>query len=89
MMKKTALVLAACMALSSCADSMSFLGQKFEPFGLLSEDRRDPSVCYNVSWGNVFWGALLFETIIAPIYFFGFAMYEPVGLRTPGAVCDK
>jgi len=30
-------------------------------------------------WGNIIWGVILFVTVIAPIYFFGFSMFEPIG----------
>ena len=29
--------------------------------------------------GNVVWSVLLVETVIAPIYFLGFSLFEPVG----------
>jgi hypothetical protein len=43
-----------------------------------TEQNRD--IEYRVIWGNVIWGCLLCETIIMPIYFFGFSLYEPVGV---------
>jgi hypothetical protein len=36
------------------------------------------TVQYKTVVGNVIWGIILVETIIAPIYFFGFSLYEPV-----------
>ena len=40
---------------------------------------KDPQVKYKVIWGNVIWGAIFFPSVIAPIYFYGFSMFEPVG----------
>lgn len=34
---------------------------------------------YEICWGNVIWGIILSETIIVPIYFFGFSMFNPIG----------
>jgi hypothetical protein len=42
-------------------------------------EAKDPKMKYEIIWGNVVWGALLAETVIAPIYFFGFSMFQPVG----------
>jgi hypothetical protein len=50
-------------------------------YGLFSSGySQNKDIEYRVIWGNVIWGCLLFETIIMPIYFFGFSMYEPVGV---------
>lgn len=52
-----------------------------------SELEKNKNIEYEVVWGNVIWGALLFETIIAPIYFFGFDLFEPVGKK--GAIAGE
>jgi hypothetical protein len=31
--------------------------------------------------GNIVWSCILVETVIAPIYFLGFSVYEPVGKK--------
>jgi len=65
-----------------CADDFVVDGKKYETYGLFNKDEVcNPDVEYQVVWGNVIWGALLFETAIAPIYFFGFSIFEPVGFK--------
>lgn len=74
----------ATLCLAACGNDMVINGKKHSTYGLLNaEEERDPNVKYHVIAGNVIWGILLFETIIAPVYFFGFSLYEPVGLKQP------
>jgi hypothetical protein len=68
------------LALASCAQSKDIHGVTYSGYGLLnSGDKKNDSVEYQPVWGNVFWGVVLVETIVAPIYFFGFSLFEPVG----------
>lgn len=61
-----------------CGDDKVIKGKLYETYGLLSDDdAKDPNVKYSLIVGNVVWGVLLAETIIAPIYFFGFSIKEP------------
>jgi hypothetical protein len=86
-----------CAALSGCARDLHACGKTYTSYGLLSpDDARNQSLRYEVIWGNVFLGVIMFETIIAPIYFFGFSIFEPVGAKptepgtAPGApVCKE
>lgn len=65
--------------LTSCADNKVIDGTEYETYGLFNSDElKDPCVKYEFVWGNLIWGAILVETVIAPIYFFGFSIYEPV-----------
>lgn len=62
-----------------CGDSKVIDGKEYETYGLLNEHSvRDPNIHYQTIVGNVVWGIVLCETIIAPVYFFGFSLYEPV-----------
>ena len=81
----TAIVTALALG-TGCAHPMTINNHKYGSYGLLSADNeRDPNVQYKVVWGNVFWGVFFSETIIAPIYFFGFSLFEPVGLKNKPA----
>jgi hypothetical protein len=42
---------------------------------------KDPNVQYKIIWGNVVWAVILCETVVMPIYFIGFSMFEPVGKK--------
>lgn len=51
----------------------------YPTYGLFNEDTsRSSKMCYEVSAGNVVWSIILIETIIAPVYFIGFSLYNPV-----------
>jgi len=55
-------------------------GVEYGTYGLINEDdKKNENVEYDVIWGNVILGAVFFETFVAPIYFFGFSMFKPVG----------
>lgn len=77
-----------CLLLVSCGSNKVINGKEIETFGLIGSALNDPSIAtikepgikYQVIWGNVIWGVILFETIVAPIYFYGFSMFEPVGV---------
>jgi hypothetical protein len=65
-----------------CAQRRVIEGVKYDYYGLLNQDaRKNPDIQYEVVWGNVVLGVIFFETAIAPIYFFGFALFEPVGRK--------
>lgn len=67
---------------TSCADTKVIDEIEYDHYGLLNQsDKQNPNIEYEVVWGNIFWGIVLIETIIAPIYFFGFALFEPVSSK--------
>lgn len=83
MKKITATILAICMMfmMVGCGSSKIINGKEKETYGIFNkEEVRDPTVKYSLIIGNVVWGIILVETIIAPVYFFGFSIYEPVCL---------
>jgi hypothetical protein len=81
-MKKILMALIATSLLIACSDNKTINGVEYETYGLISKDDvKADSVKYEVCWGNVIWGAFLVETVIAPIYFFGFDMWEPVAKK--------
>lgn len=66
-----------------CANSKTIDGVTYDTYGLLNKDeKQNPNIQYELVWGNIFWGAVLVESIFAPIYFFGFSMWEPTGKKT-------
>ena len=63
---------------SGCGDSMVRNGKEYETYGIIDKDEtRDECVKYKPIIGNIVWGIILCETIIAPVYFFGFSCMEP------------
>lgn len=82
---KIAAALAVVLSLSACGDSKRVCGRMYDTYGLLSDDEKHPDIHYTAIAGNVVWGILLSETIIAPVYFFGFSLYEP---NEPQVACE-
>jgi len=77
-----ALVVTFFVAVSGCGDTKIIAGVEYDTYGLINKDEvRNPEIQYETIWGNVILGVILIETIIAPIYFFGFSLFEPVGKK--------
>lgn len=87
-MKKTLLALAAVLALTACSQPANLATgpngevKHYPTYGFFNQDElRSDKVCYRLSVGNVVWSVLLIETIIAPVYFVGFDLFEPVSVK--------
>jgi hypothetical protein len=90
MKKALALVLASTMLLTACGDPRNLPTgpngeQKFYPtYGFFNQGTaKSDKVCYEVSIGNVIWSILLIETVVAPIYFIGWSLFNPVSVKGP------
>lgn len=86
-MKKSliAAALASALLLSGCAGAVDVCGTTYQPYGLFSLDQANPKVHYHVSGWSIFWGVVLVETVIAPIYIFGWDLYQADGTNVgPG-----
>jgi hypothetical protein len=92
-MKKIVGIIAAAslaLVLSGCAGPESICGTKYEPYGLFTLDQANPKVHYSVSVGSIAVGVIFFETIIAPVYVFGWDLFQADGVKTaPGVLTDK
>lgn len=86
--KLVALALAASMLLTGCgADPKTINGVTYDTYGFINKDeKKNPNIRYEVSGWSIFWSIVLVETIIGPIYFLGFDLYEPVEVQDPNAV---
>lgn len=85
-MKKVFLVLSLIVGLSSCADEKTFtIDNKqvtVQPYGWANyETKQNDSIIYEPVFGNIVWSIILVETIVAPVYFTGWAVMEPVEKR--------
>ena len=70
--------------LPGCGNNKVIDGHEYETYGLLNEDStKNSNIKYDIIWGNIIWGVILIETIVAPIYFFGFSLFEPTGKVNP------
>lgn len=73
------LIIAFLFTIVSCGDSKVINNKQYETYGLFNKmEVRKENIEYRLIVGNVIWGIILVETIVAPIYFFGFSIYEPV-----------
>jgi len=81
-------LIAVCLfGLFGCASPKNINGIRYDTYGILNaSDKKNPNISYEVSIGNIIWSALLVETIIVPIYFIGFDLYEPVGVKNAGEI---
>jgi len=71
---------------SACGDTKKINGVVYDTYGIANQsDIKNPDIRYRVIIGNIVWSAILSETVIAPIYFVCFSLFEPVAAKTPGA----
>ncbi len=87
MRKTLSLVIALSFLLGACGSPKTMgEGPKknyYETWGLFNESTyRSKDVCYAISVGNVVWSIILIETLVMPIYFIGFSLYNPVRMKT-------
>ncbi len=67
---------------TGCGKPKTINGKYYETYGLLNADmKKDPNIQYEICYGNIVWGIVLSETVIAPVYFFGFSLYNPVDIK--------
>lgn len=86
-------MLLSAILLISCADSKDFVinGETVivEPYGWAdSQMVKNDSVIYEASTGNIVWSVLLCQTIVAPVIFTGWYLYEPVALKNTEVKSD-
>jgi hypothetical protein len=80
-MKRIIAALALSVFLYGCADDKVINGKTYTSYGIFNGDNKDPGIRYRAVAGNIFWGIILVETLVAPIYFFGFSLFEPVDTK--------
>lgn len=80
---KNSILIVCLLILAGCANDLTINDKTYKPYGLINQDDvKIESIKYKPCWGNIIWGCVLIETIIGPIYFFGFAMFEPIEKRS-------
>ena len=81
-MKKLLIVLIISLFMFGCASEKKIDGITYETYGFLNKDEvRNEDIHYEVSVGNLVLGCIFFETVIVPVYVFGFDLYEPIERR--------
>ena len=70
--------------LSACGSPITHQGKHYPTYGLFNENSsKSANMCYEISVGNVVWSIILVETIVFPIYFIGFSLFNPIGPKGP------
>lgn len=72
-----------------CASSMVVNGTNVPPYGLFNQGEKQDSVTYKTSTGSLLWGIVGIESIILPIYCWGFDLYQPIGLKDTTQKTDR
>jgi hypothetical protein len=75
-------ILCVALMLSACGVSMNVNGKVYPTYGIVNEKvNKSSKMCYEVSIGNVVWSVILVRTIVAPIYFIGWSLFNPVSVK--------
>lgn len=75
------------MCTIGCGDQKNIDGITYDTYGLFNKsEKKNPDIQYEIVVGNVIWSIILIETIVAPVYFLGFSIYEPVGKKDPNRI---
>ena len=63
----------------ACGSDKTINGKYYETYGLINKDEvKDLNIEYKLITGNIVWGIILIETVIVPLYFFGWSLWEPI-----------
>lgn len=66
--------------LVGCGEPINYSGKHYPTVGIVNQaSEKSEKMCYEISVGNVIWSIILIETIVAPIYFVGWSLWNPVG----------
>jgi hypothetical protein len=86
-MKKIITILS-CLALAACGRPVEYNGKYYPTYGLFNENtNKSEQMCYEPSVGNIVLSVILIETVIMPIYFLGFSIFNPVGPKSATGSC--
>lgn len=82
MKRVIALVVATSILLVGCGHPLEAGKVTYPTYGLFNESSsKSKNVCYEISVGNIVWSIILAETIIFPVYFVGWSLWNPVRLK--------
>ena len=77
--------LTAAILLTACgAEEKKINGVTYDTYGIFnSSENKNPNIQYQVSGWSILWSVIFVETIVVPIYFIGFDLYQPVAEKDP------
>jgi hypothetical protein len=79
--------------LAGCGSPLSVtekgVEKTYPTYGLFNSDvAKSDKMCYEVSVGNVVWSIILIETVVMPVYFIGWSLFNPVKTKPESGKCD-
>lgn len=82
-MRRPCLALLAFMLLvGACSEPLQTPNKTYPPYGAFNADSaKSTDVCYEVSVGDVIISAVLFQTVVVPVYLIGWNVMEPVRIK--------
>lgn len=84
-MKKTIAAILMATMLAACGTPMDYNGKTYPTYGLINENTsKSEQMCYEASIGNIIWSIILIETVVFPVYFVGWSLWEPAGPKVNG-----
>ncbi len=70
------------LILVGCGDTKVIDGVEYDTYGFINQDEKhNPDIEYELAIDSIAMATCFVETLIVPIYVFGFDLYEPVGVR--------
>lgn len=82
-MKRACILAVLACLLTACGVPLDYNGKHYPTVGIANTQDRSEFMCYELSVGNTVWSILLVETVIAPVYFVGWSLWNPVGPKGP------
>ena len=81
------LIVIICSLPSCAAEDKTIDGTTYGTYGIFNEsEMKNPNIRYEISTGSVVISIIFCETIIIPIYFVGWDLFQPVGKINPNWV---
>lgn len=83
MIKKTVAACVLVFFLVACGDEKTIDSVTYTTYGLFNEgSSRNPDIRYRLIVGNLVWSIIGIETVLLPIYFIGFSLFEPISKKS-------
>jgi hypothetical protein len=90
-MKKTvASVVIAALMLAGCGHPLDVTQpdgstKTYPTYGFINQNsQKSEKMCYEASFGNIVWSVFTIETVILPVYFIGWSIFNPIGEKVNG-----
>lgn len=72
----------AILLMVGCSRTKTIDNKTYQTYGLFNEsDIKDSNIIYKPCIGNVVWTVITIETVILPVYFIGYDLYEPIAKK--------